>query len=208
MDTTIFRKIIFQGRFVGRSETPLEPQQNDDVSIHDRRTPISHNQYYGIHSTVSCKRIFSFSKKSNLFFPRIHPANDDEEDHSPIKSASYMDELRQRLERVLNDSPQQSSISSPPIPIKEPIHRPTLIPPPKLKLTNSFHLNSTENLHQIKPPITIGSTPLPRKQIQSFANLSYRTMNTPHRHSQQQQMSKSFIIPSKHEGILVISNHI
>ena len=108
-----------------------------------------------------------------------------------------MDELRQRLERVLNDSP----------PIKEPIHRPTLIPPPKLKLTSSSHLNSSENLHkintnmnQIKPPITVGSTPLPRKQIQSYGNLSYRTMNTTNRYPQS-QMSKSFIIPMKSEGI-------
>jgi hypothetical protein len=99
-----------------------------------------------------------------------------------------MDELRERLERVLNDPP---------------LHRPTLIPPPKLKPINTSYLNSTENLHtknQIKPPMTIGSTPLPRKQIQSFGNLSYRTMNTNNRYPQQ-QMSKSFIVPPKQEGI-------
>lgn len=98
-----------------------------------------------------------------------------------------MDELRERLERVLNEPP---------------IHRPTLIPPPKLKPVNSSYLNSTENLQtkkQIKPPMTIGSTPLPRKQIQTFGNLSYRTMNTNNRYPQQ-QMSKSFIVPTKQEG--------
>jgi hypothetical protein len=94
-----------------------------------------------------------------------------------------MDELRQRLERVLNDPP---------------IHRPTLIPPPKLKPINNCSYLNTKN--QIKPPMTIGSTPLPRKQIQSFENLSYRTMNTNNRYPPQ-QMSKSFIVPSKQEGI-------
>ncbi|CAF4635760.1 unnamed protein product, partial [Rotaria magnacalcarata] len=49
-----------------------------------------------------------------------------------------------------------------------------------------------------KPPITTGSTPLPRKQTQLFASLSYRTMNTNTR-QHQQQMSKSFIISSKRE---------
>jgi hypothetical protein len=101
-----------------------------------------------------------------------------------------MDELRQRLERVLNDPPQQNSTSYQPIQIKETNSRPTLIPPPKLKSTNS----------QLKPPIAIGSTPLPRKQIPTFGNLSYRTMNTTNHHPHQQQMSKSFIIPSKQEG--------
>jgi hypothetical protein len=95
-----------------------------------------------------------------------------------------MDELRLRLERVLNDPPPQyQSIQQKEIP-----QRPTLIPPPKLKATN------------LKPPITIGSTPLPRKQIPTYGNLSYRTMNTTNR-NHQQQMSKSFIIPSKQEGI-------
>jgi hypothetical protein len=144
--------------------------------------------------------------------------DDDEDDEdeeeskdSPIKSASYMDELRQRLERVLNDSPQQFSrpIQSS-LRLKEPSRRPTLIPPPlKLKPTNSPYLNSTENLNnQIKPPITVGSTPLPRKQLKSYGNLSYRTMNTTNHHEQQQQqpMSKSFIIPTKREGILFNEN--
>jgi hypothetical protein len=121
-----------------------------------------------------------------------------------------MDELRQRLERVLNDSPQQFSrpIQSS-LRLKEPTRRPTLIPPPlKLKPTNSPCLSSTENLNklnnQIKPPMTVGSTPLPRKQIKPYGNLSYRTMNTTNHHEQQQQpMSKSFIIPTKREGILL-----
>jgi len=150
----VFIKIIFEGRLVPRSEMSIEQPQNDDLPVHDRRTPIPHNQYHSI--------------------------NEDSDENSPIKSASYMDELRQRLERVLNDPPQQNSIS-----------RSTLIPPPKLKSTNN----------QIKPPITIGSTPLPRKQIPTFGNLSYRTMNTTNHHPHQQQMSKSFIISSKQEGI-------
>ena len=102
-----------------------------------------------------------------------------------------MDELRLRLERVLNDPPvQYQSIQQKEIP-----QRPTLIPPPKLKATN---LRKIDN--HLKPPITIGSTPLPRKQIPTYGNLSYRTMNTTNR-NHQQQMSKSFIIPSKQEGI-------
>ncbi|CAF1090399.1 unnamed protein product [Rotaria sordida] len=183
------------GRFVPvyatRSETPTEQSENDDIIIHDCRTPIPHNQYYDFQPSISTNK-----------------NNDDDNDHenSPIKSASYMDELRQRLERVLNDSPQQSStlynsIQSS-LHTKETIHRPTFIPSPKLKTTNSQRLNSTENLNkinnQIKPPLTIGSTPLPRKQMQSFGSLSYRTVNTANRHPQQ-QMSKSFIIPSKRE---------
>jgi hypothetical protein len=220
--------------------------------------------------------------------------NDDNDENSPIKSASYMDELRQRLERVLNDPPspipsssspapsQQSSISNErhsclpvsksfrlpiqPIPIqvqssagyrptvtsrvplksttssslhsqtnhlippitKGIIRGPTLITPPKLKsTTNSQCLSSTENLrttnHQPPPPpptITIGSTPLPRKQLPSFPitdrNLSYRTTNSTNTYGHQyhfsngnnnhQQMSKSFIMPSKRDGKYLFQN--
>jgi hypothetical protein len=205
---------------------------------------------------------------------------DNNDENSPIKSASYMDELRQRLERVLNDPPSpipsssspasshqssnptdrhsclpisksfrlptqsvpsliQSSISYHPTPIsrvplkssqtqashpipsstKAVIRGPTLITPPKLKSpTMPQCLSSTENLrtanhnhhyHQT-PPMTVGSTPLPRKQLQPFhipdRNLSYRTPNT-YGHQYQftngnhHQMSKSFIMPSKREGI-------
>ncbi|CAF5197983.1 unnamed protein product, partial [Rotaria sp. Silwood1] len=46
--------------------------------------------------------------------PRIVPFVDDNDENSPIKSASYMDELRQRLERVLNDSPSSIQSSSSP----------------------------------------------------------------------------------------------
>ena len=134
-----------------RSETPIEQVQNEDLSIPDRQTPIS---YHKISST-----------------------NDTIDENSPIKSASYMDELRQRLERVLSNSPEENSTS---------LHQ--------------SKLNLTEDVRQIKPPITIGSTPLPRKQMFSYGNLSYRTMNTCIR-PPQQQMSKSFIIPSKQEGI-------
>lgn len=135
------------GRFISQPETPNE-QPIATPPIHDRRTPIPHSQYYTIDSP-----------------------NDE---NSPIKSASYMDELRQRLERVLSDSPEENQSNS----------KPKSIPPPK----------------------TIGSTPLPRKQIQSFGNLSYRTMNTVNRYPQQQQMSKSFILPSKQEGIWIINS--
>jgi hypothetical protein len=202
-----------------------------------------------------------------------------------------MDELRQRLERVLNDPPSpipsssspaashQSSISTErhsclpvsksfrlpiqPVPThvqssagyrsaavsrvplkptssslqpptnhlippatKGIIRGPTLITPPKLKTTtNTQYLSSTENLrttnnnthHQI-PLITVGSTPLPRKQLPAFnisdRNSSYRTTNNAntygyqyhftngnHQQQQQQQMSKSFIMPTKRDGM-------
>ncbi|CAF4063189.1 unnamed protein product [Rotaria sp. Silwood2] len=193
------------GRFVPvcaiRAETPIEQPENDDLFIHDCRTPIPQNQYYEVHPSVSSNKNYNNDDVNDN-----DNDNDNDNENSPIKSASYMDELRQRLERVLNDSPQQSSTSYHPIQsslhTKETIHRPTLIPSPKLKSTNLQCLNSTENLNktnnQIKPPLTIGSTPLPRKQMQSFGSLSYRTINTTNRHHQQ-QMSKSFIIPSKRE---------
>jgi hypothetical protein len=210
---------------------------------------------------------------------------EDNDENAPIKSASYMDELRQRLERVLNDPPspipssssptpaQHSSILNerhsclpvsksyrlpiqpvptqvqssagyhpivvsrvplkstssslptnhfiPPIP-KGTIRGPTLITPPKLKsTTNSQCLSSTENLRTITnhstPPMTVGSTPLPRKQLPSLhitdRNLSYRTTNnntygyqyhfTNGNTPQQQQMSKSFIMPSKRDGMFI-----
>ena len=101
-----------------------------------------------------------------------------------------MDELRQQLERVLND----------PLPITK---ESTMIPPQKLK---SSYVNSTENLHQmkkhhgIKSSMTIGSTPLPRKQMENYGNFSYRTIN-PLTRRPSQQMSQSFIISSKEQGI-------
>lgn len=197
-----------------------------------------------------------------------------------------MDELRQRLERVLNDPPSpipsasspapshQSSISMErhsclpisksfrlpiqPLPtqvqssagyrpsgvlraplkstslqtptnhlippsIKGNIRGPTLITPPKLKSTTKLQcLSSTENLRTINhqpppPPISVGSTPLPRKQLPSFQindrNLSYRTTTTNNNsygyqnhftngnYQQQPQMSKSFFMPSKRDGM-------
>jgi hypothetical protein len=116
-----------------------------------------------------------------------------------------MDELRERLERVLNDPPPQYHPIQSSLPIKGAIRGPTLISPSKLTSTNSQCLNSRENFNkQLKAPLTMGSTPLPRKQIQSFGNLSYRTINTSTRHHEQQQMSKSFMIPTKREGILFI----
>ena len=207
-----------------------------------------------------------------------------------------MDELRQRLERVLNDSPspipsssspapsQQSSIPNerhsclpvsksfrlpiqpiptqvqssagyrPPagsrVPLKSStsslhsqsshlmppiakgtIRGPTLITPPRLKsTTNPQCLSSTENLRttnhhhqQPAPPaaISVGSTPLPRKQLPSFQmtdrNLSYRTTNSTNPYGHQyhysngnnhQQMSKSFIMPSKRDGKICNLNYL
>ncbi|CAF5059957.1 unnamed protein product, partial [Rotaria magnacalcarata] len=69
-------------------------------------------KFFQIHPVRYC----SFLQISILFFSfRFHPANnnnnnnnnstnndhDENNENSPIKSASYMDELRQRLERVL-----------------------------------------------------------------------------------------------------------
>lgn len=123
--------------------TPQSEQPVNVVPNNDRRAPIPPSQYY----TIDCSI----------------------DDNSPIKSASYMDELRQRLERVVNNSPEENQSNS----------KSKLIPPPK----------------------TIGSTPLPRKQFPSYGNLSYRTMNTVKRYPNEQQMSKSFIISPKQEGI-------
>ena len=66
--------------------------------------------------------------------------------------------------------------------------------------------------------MTVGSTPLPRKQLSSFPlsdrNLSYRTTNNTNTYGyqyhltngnqqqQHQQMSKSFIMPTKRDGML------
>lgn len=181
-----------------------------------------------------------------------------------------MDELRQRLERVLNDSNstsnlpsltnvqksnssldrlnsgsilktvrpqnpiQSSGIGRPPILSRVPTksipstskNLPTsrtnsLITPPKLKSTiptANVCLSSTENLrnhheheiHQNLLPLTVGSTPLPRKQIHiNERNSSYRTSNA-HSFSQTntlpnpnhvQNMSKSFILTTKREGL-------
>ncbi|CAF4427942.1 unnamed protein product, partial [Rotaria magnacalcarata] len=67
---------------------------------------------------------------------REQDENNDE--NSPIKSASYMDELRQRLERVLNDPPSPISSSSSPAPVQttsNPIERHSCLP-----VSKSFRL--------------------------------------------------------------------
>jgi len=283
-----------------RSDTPTGQQtnhiNNGDLcppptpcpSIRDRqvlnRTPIStsktQNQFYPLPSPrsplppISCQNLNSNStvnhdENNNTKNPDEENIDDNDE-NSPIKSASYMDELRQRLERVVNNppSPHPSSTSISSIPVerhsclpvsksfrlpiqpapaqvqssigyrlpgpsrvplkstlstsktpltKGSIRGPTLITPPKLKsTTNSQCLSSTENLrsaHQTIPAITIGSTPLPRKQLPSISvadrNLSYRSPSTttnPYGHqyhftngNHHQQMSKSFIMPSKRD---------
>lgn len=157
------------GRFADQTE-----KHSDEEMVEYRRTPIPSNQYYSIHSN-----------------------GEDSTENSPIKSASYMDELRQQLERVLSN----------PLPItKELTPRPvTMIPPPPPKFKSSY-VNSTENLHLMKKPhgikssMTIGSTPLPRKQMESYGNFSYRTIN-PLTRRPSQSMNRSFIIPSKEQGI-------
>ena len=303
-------------------------------SIRDRqvlnRTPInnlSHAYYHGSQPsscTSSSKARPWFSllvidgfachlvSTSTVLKRETHEADDDDDEepndeNSPIKSASYMDELRQRLERVLSDptSPTPSSSSSspspaPPVPATPPplpsvqqsssnvserysglpvsksfrlpmqpgpaqihpstayrpavfsrmplksnpstpthhliqpptkahLRGPTLIIPPKLKssaisqcLSSTENLRSTDDTHQRHPsalPMTVGSTPLPRKQLQPYhildRNLSYRTTHQSNQNQNnsygyhyslsngthhQQQMSKSFIIPSKRDG--------
>lgn len=119
---------------------------------------------------------------------------DEYEDRSPIKSASYMDELRQRLERVVNDPPSASLQNN------TLARRPTLMVSPKLKSS----LESTDHLRRQKTTITLGSTPLPRKQFPSIGSHSYRTANfassSSRQPSQSTAMSKSFIIPTKRAG--------
>ncbi|CAF0763768.1 unnamed protein product [Rotaria sordida] len=325
------------GRFAAvcaaRSGTSNEQQNNRNnnelcsspmpcSSIRDRqvlgRTPIlptntnSHNQYNTAHSTISpqpssCASILTASTLADNEQNNEHEEVDNNDENSPIKSASYMDELRQRLERVLNDPPSpilsssspQTSLQQTSIPIERhsclpisksfrlpiqsvpiqvqsssiyrptPVSRfplkstttplsssslqtqtnhsissstkgtirgPTLITPPKLKSNINTHcLSSTENLrttntnntnYPTTSTITVGSTPLPRKQLPSLQisdrNLSYRTTNNAntygyqyhftngnyhHHHQQQQQqqqqqlqqMSKSFIMPTKRD---------
>ncbi|CAF5192146.1 unnamed protein product, partial [Rotaria sp. Silwood1] len=98
-------------------------------SIRDRqvlnRIPIlptntnSHNQYNSTHSPMSpqpssCTSILTTSTLASNEHNNEHVEVDDNDENSPIKSASYMDELRQRLERVLNDSPSSIQSSSSP----------------------------------------------------------------------------------------------
>ncbi|CAF1006284.1 unnamed protein product [Adineta steineri] len=190
-----------------RSETPIEPQQrNIDIPIHDRRTPIPHNHYYTIHSSTSA------NNNNNNDEEEEDDDDDNDSKNCPIKSASYMDELRERLERVLNDTPQQcSSPIHSSLQMKEPTRRPTLLPAvPKLKSINSQDLKPSEALNkinnQLKSSLTIGSTPLPRKQIKPSGTLSYRTMDTVNHYHHQQSMSKSFSIPTKREEYRSVSS--
>ena len=115
-----------------------------------------------------------------------------------------MDELRQRLERVLNDPPPPPSIMSNYSPsTKGMIRRPMLISSPKLKPVPSSSLHPMDQTRSIKPTISLGSTPLPRKQMQNLGSQSYRTINSSSRPTflpPTSQMSKSFIIPSKRDG--------
>jgi hypothetical protein len=227
--------------------------------------------YSGLHGLLHCP-CCSFSANDN----ELIDDEDLNDENSPIKSASYMDELRQRLERVLNDpisltstatitphplSPtsslpisksfrlpvQSTSIPMPSpstsqratmasrVPLKasassfpsatlatskiSPLRAPTLIVPPKIKSnSNSSCLSSTENLRtnvdHHPTPISIGSTPLPRKQMPSLTlperNLSYRSSHGNQSHTLSyhlssgvpytSSMSKSFILPSKRDG--------
>lgn len=292
-----------------RSATPNEqkpsevcssppPPPTPCSSIRDRqvlnRTPVStngnpspnNNHYYTVPGNPPSQGSFSSSSAATVnrstnsqSSPPTREDEDQNDENSPIKSASYMDELRQRLERVLNDPSSPAPSSNSPLPPERhsclPIsksfrlpthtvptqvqssasHRPSilsrvplkssgspssqlshftpplskisnlrgpaLIIPPKFKPTpvSSSCLSSTENLRSnhlpVSSPITMGSTPLPRKQLQPFLvpdrTLSYRTTNpssSPYgyqchfssSHPHQQQMSKSFIMPTKREG--------
>ncbi|UJR30321.1 hypothetical protein I4U23_017858 [Adineta vaga] len=318
------------GRFAAvcaaQSKTPDEQPTNANTievcsspmpcaSIRDRqvlnRIPVAstNNQYHSPKSSESphltrCTNTISTSILSNDGNQNDQEEEEEEDDHndenSPIKSASYMDELRQRLERVLNDPPSPiPSVSSPtqsqlslnslerhsclpvsksfrlPIPsiptqvLSSAGNRPTAIPrippkstslsiptssnhsvssltkgparttttatlisPPKLKSTPSTQcLSSTENLRTMNTnhqttSITIGSTPLPRKQLPaiqiSARNLSYRLTNSSNtsgyqsqftngnhyqqQQQQQQHMSKSFIMPSKRDDHRSVSS--
>ena len=150
-------------------------------------------------------------------------------------SAGYRPAVASRLPMKPTSSSLQTSTNNllsppPPTPTKGTIRGPTSITPIKFKsTTNSQCLSSTENLrsttsHQPPPPpppppMTIGSTPLPRKHLPTFhtsdRNSSYRTSNGTHTYSghqyqftngnHSQQMSKSFIMPSKREGNLSVS---
>ena len=137
-------------------------------------------------------------------------------------SASHRPSILSRVPLKSSGSPsgQVGHFTPPPSKISN-LRGPTLIIPPKFKPTpvSSSCLSSTENLRSnhlpVSSPITIGSTPLPRKQLQPFQvpdrTLSYRTTNpssSPYGyqyhfsngHPHQQQMSKSFIMPTKREG--------
>ena len=299
----------------------LCPPPTPCSSIRDRqvlnRTPILSNtnntqsQYYSGHLSRSSQpsschsisrrfipidvqnfRYFSIDSTSTLMNEENNGDKNDNDENSPIKSASYMDELRQRLERVLNDpaspipspsspTPSQTipipierqsclpiskSFRLPTQPLPTPVqssagHRPPIVsrlplkptssslqtpnnhlipPPPRgiirgpiliapLKLRSNHNvqcLSSSENLRTSNssanhptPTITIGSTPLPRKQLPTFhtndRNSSYRTTNGTHTYGHQyhftngnhsHQMSKSFIMPSKHDGKSFCSN--
>lgn len=172
------------GRFVSncpnRNEIPVEPRP------HPNPPPIVIQK--GAEARRTADGLFSPAmqrKEFREFFPLffITEINDEEkkiDEPSPIKSPSYMDELRQRLERVLHDQSQEKPTLS-----RAPPFSPNLPP-------------STET-RRIKNPTTIGSTPLPRKQLTTVGNLSYRTINPPNRYPSS-QMSKSFTIPTKREG--------
>lgn len=249
------------GRFAAvcaaRSSTPSEQKSSDlprnsptpCSAIRERqvlnRTPISVSPIASSIPPISTSNCFSQQNSSNSIDEQMNDEN------SPIKSASYMDELRQRLERVLNDPTSNASNSSS-LPERQPtlaisksfrlpppqtssqltnssnlrsslvsrvptkpsnLRGPTLIVPPKVKPTTSISpcLNSTENLRlnnePAQNPTMIGSTPLPRKQFQpTERNLSYRSshqtysLNSSATPQPQQQMSKSFIIPTKRDG--------
>ncbi|CAM4746578.1 unnamed protein product [Rotaria magnacalcarata] len=281
------------------NRTPILPHHHHHHHNNNNNNNNSHNQYSNLHSTASpqpssCTSLLSTSTLTDNEHSNEREQDENNDENSPIKSASYMDELRQRLERVLNDPPSPISTSSSPAPVQttsNPIERhsclpvsksfrlpiqsvpiqvqssagyrptaiarfplkttstsslqtqttnhliapltkgtirgPTLITPPKLKSAIPTQcLSSTENLrttntHHSTPSsttaTTVGSTPLPRKQIPSLQisdrNSSYRTSNhtSPygyqyhftngnyHHQQQQQQMSKSFIMPTKRD---------
>lgn len=204
--------------YQSRVESPFDQCQSHELPIsHDRPLVKPNTQYYEMHP-IAPGKTFGLGSSSATGSSMMIVAHDDyqnspetepNEDRSPIKSASYMDELRQRLERVLNDQPVLNSAPYSPIPPliptpKSNLRRPILTASPKLKPAAPPSTHSPDPTGavktQIRPGVTLGSTPLPRKQLATVGSQSYRTINASN-HSPylcpSPQMSKSFIIPSK-----------
>ncbi|CAF1554718.1 unnamed protein product, partial [Adineta ricciae] len=153
------------------------------ASIRDRqvlnRIPIastnntSYNQYHSPQSSVSPQltsstTIISTSIISNEGNHKDQQEDDHNDENSPIKSASYMDELRQRLERVLNDPPSPiPSVSSPAQSQNSlnslerhsglPISKSFRLPVPSIP---TQALSSVSNRSTAVPRIPLKSTPL------------------------------------------------
>ncbi|CAF1213571.1 unnamed protein product [Rotaria sp. Silwood1] len=192
------------GRFAAvcaaRSGTSNEQQNNRNnnelcsspmpcSSIRDRqvlnRIPIlptntnSHNQYNSTHSPMSpqpssCISILTTSTLASNEHNNEHVEVDDNDENSPIKSASYMDELRQRLERVLNDSPSSiQSSSSPQTSLQQtsiPIERHSCLP-----VSKSFRFPIQSVPIQVQSSSIYRPTPVSRFPLKSPTPSSLQT---------------------------------